>query len=650
MSRASYPMAMSLCRFFLVATAVAVVLARPAKAADEDLRAQFRLALEQAEQGLVPSSPDGSELRAYVLYPYLEGVRLLDAVRRTPGEDTDRAVMAFLDAQAQLPLAAELRGAWLTSLAERRQWAVFLRHYTHDPDLPVLACHAYQARIDSGDATVGAELQAFWEQAPQMPQACAPVFEWLDAQGGITPTQVVRRARKALADGNLELAQWLLRKLPPAQAAPLQQWVRLLRDPARELALLAERPDAAFEWDGVLAGFSRLARRDSERAYAVLGALARARIGAQRYAQLERWAALGLAWDHRAEALALFARLPAAVVDAQVHEWRIRAALWHGRQDLASAWIAALPPAQAAEPRWAYWRARMLERSGHAAAARSIYEALAQDNGYYGLLAAWRLQRPHRPRVRTFVSDPAIQAELLAQPGVQRARELYFIERDRWANAEWRAAVRGLDASRRLQAAHLAAQWGWHVQAVGLLAGLDALDILELSYPPAYEEAIFAHARRAGVPPELVYGVMRQESLFHPRAVSPSNAYGLLQLLLPTAREVARRHDERLPDRADLLRPEINIPLGVAYLREMRERFGGQVVVALAAYNAGPNAVRRWLPAQPMDADVWIENLPYDQTRGYVQKILWHMAAYHWQRHGEPLDLVPLLQPVRTPP
>src|SRR5690606_13381060 len=124
-------------------------------------------------------------------------------------------------------------------------------------------------------------------------------------------------------------------------------------------------------------------------------------------------------------------------------------------------------------------------------------------------------------------------------------------------------------------------------------------------------------ARDTGIPGHLVYGVMRQESLFNPRATSPSNAYGLLQLLLPTAREVARRRGDARPDRDDLMRPAVNVPLGATFLRELHQRFDGQWLPTLAGYNAGPNAVKRWLPQQPLAPDIWIENIPYNQTRGY---------------------------------
>jgi soluble lytic murein transglycosylase len=300
-------------------------------------------------------------------------------------------------------------------------------------------------------------------------------------------------------------------------------------------------------------------------------------------------------------------------------------------------------------PRWAYWRGRSLELLGREQQARQIFNRLAQENGYYSLLATWRLGERYRPTMRGFVDDLIAQSELLEQRGIQRARELLLAERDAWANLEWRAAVRELEPPLRIQAARLASSWDWHIQAVTILAELDIHDMYELSYPDPYGVLIRRHSRGVGVTDDLVYGVMRQESLFNPRAVSSANAYGLLQLLLPTAREVARRNGLGQPARADLMRPDVNIPLGANFLRELHDRFDGQWLPALASYNAGPNAARRWLPEQPLEPDIWIENIPFNETRGYIQRVLWHTTVYRWRQTGEPQEPTALLQPVRKP-
>ena len=128
-----------------------------------------------------------------------------------------------------------------------------------------------------------------------------------------------------------------------------------------------------------------------------------------------------------------------------------------------------------------------------------------------------------------------------------------------------------------------------------------------------------------------MYGVIRQESLYRVDAVSSAGARGLMQLQIDTARRTARYLKLPKPELTDLFIPAINTSLGAGHLRMLLDRFDGQLPVALAGYNAGPNAAARWLPAdQSVDADVWIENIPYDETREYVQRILWHRLLFTW--------------------
>lgn len=627
-----------------------LLAAAPVHAQDDALRAQFTVALQQVQAGVAATSPDSEALRRYVLYPYLQGARL-GAQLKPAVDGIDGEIAAFVAANVAPPATRDLRRRWLNSLAERGLWSDLLLHYAADAQDQGLVCHRYQARIVTGDtAGLREELAAFWADAPQMPAPCVAPFRWLQEQGAQTPELSERRARKALADGNVELAEWLIRPLPAATAAPLQQWARLLKDPGKELRAIAADPAQRFEWQAFVAGFSRLARRDSPAAAAVLRSFDRSRFDAAQYTELASWVGLGMSWDRRPEALDWFRTLPAAVPDERVYEWRVRSALWNGETALASEWLHQQPTAMAADPRWTYWRARSLEKLGRTQQSQSIYRGLVQENGYYSVLSAWRLGEKYRPQAETLPSDAALQKLLEARPEAIRARELHAVGQPAWANAEWNAATRDLDDAGRQQAARVAARWGWHVQAVSTLGQTSARNVLEILYPDPYAPDIRRGAQQVQLPPEWIYGVMRQESLFQPQAQSSANAYGLLQLLLPTAQGVARRWSLPRPTREDLFKPDVNIPLGAAYLREMTDRFDGQFLLTLAAYNAGPNAVPRWLPPSPMDADVWVENVPYNETRGYLQRIIWHIAARGWMSSGKPQDMSGLLVPVHQPP
>jgi len=317
----------------------------------------------------------------------------------------------------------------------------------------------------------------------------------------------------------------------------------------------------------------------------------------------------------------------------------------HREWRLALKWIDAMPPVQREEPRWRYFRARLIERN-HLKKAREIYEGLANEREYYGFLAAERIGRRPELRPKPIVDDLALQAELAALPEMQRAQELLRVEQPELALAELRHALRDRAAGARAQAARLAAGWGWHSPAVQLLSELQLWDDLWLRYPRPWDPQVEAAAKDTGLPEEWLYAVLRTESLYDPRAVSSADALGLLQLLLPTARSVAQRHGLALPARSDLFKPDVNIPLGARYLRELHGRFRDRFIVTLAAYNAGPSRIPGWLPREATDAEIWIENIPFNETRTYVQRTLANVVILGWRRSGQPTAVLPLLAPV----
>jgi soluble lytic murein transglycosylase len=148
----------------------------------------------------------------------------------------------------------------------------------------------------------------------------------------------------------------------------------------------------------------------------------------------------------------------------------------------------------------------------------------------------------------------------------------------------------------------------------------------ELAFPRPYPDLVDAATAKETVPPTLVYAVMREESAFDPEAASPSAAYGLLQLIVPTAAHYAK--SLKLPsDAHSLVRPDVNIPLGTAYLRKLRNEFPDNPGLAVPSYNAGEGATHRWLSPPLADSfDLWVESIPYDETRKYTKRVL----ASYW--------------------
>jgi soluble lytic murein transglycosylase len=137
--------------------------------------------------------------------------------------------------------------------------------------------------------------------------------------------------------------------------------------------------------------------------------------------------------------------------------------------------------------------------------------------------------------------------------------------------------------------------------------------------------------------------------LYRSDAASGRDALGLMQLRPGTARRTARDAQLPPPQRSDLFEPDINVMLGALNLNALLERFDGQLAVALAGYNAGPEAAQRWLPERSIDSDIWIENIPYNETRAYVRRVMWHRLVFEWLETARVETLDDWLAPVVMP-
>jgi soluble lytic murein transglycosylase len=606
-------------------------------------RRDFIAAMQRVRLHL-PEPPDSPALEAYVLHDYLTAARLRSELQQKPSEDLDATIDSFQKAHTGEPVMHNLRREWLESLADRQRWDWFLAR-ARDVTDPRLACDRLQALLATGGPSLATEALARWSQPQKQPSECDGVFAWLRSQGLLTPALAESRTRAALAAENARLAREFLADVPPPRAAPLLQWADLLSAPLAPLTRLADDPTLSVEPDALAAGFNRLSDIDAAAAAQLLPQLlARPDMTPALRARLGRSAALGLAYAH-APAAAAFGALAVDGADSQVQEWRARSALWAGDFKQALEWIDRMPSSLASQPRWRYWRARATAATQGNDAAAPLFEAIAGLRDYYGYLAADRLHRPYNLNARPSPDEATVQAALAAESGMVRAHELFDCDMTDEAILEWAVAAGGLQQDIKIQAARLAARWGWYAQSISALAQAGEWDDVRLRYPRPFPEAVEAAAKLSRLPPDWILAVMRQESLFRKDAVSRADARGLMQVQPATA-AVARRWHLPAPGRDSLFDPAVGAALGAAYLREMLDRYGDQLGVTLAAYNAGPIAVARWMPPKAMDADIWIENITYSETRGYVQHIIEHMVAYAWVRDAELPRLAALLPPI----
>lgn len=633
-------------------------LARPAWAADDPLaaaRSEFMGAYAAAEAGSIDAA-DSDRLRAYPLYAYLGAARLKAQLARTRPDDDggiDDAVAAFITAQGGTLVANDLRRAWLGSLATRKRWDRYLASLpaTLAANDSVLRCQQFAARIALNQtAGLGPAVVQQWQVTDKSLPACDAAFTWAREQKLLTPTLIEARARLVVRNGYAALAKVIAAPLPSELGAPINQWAALIEQPQRAIDALIADPSRTVETEALQDGWLRLARADPDAAAARYAGLRQSRVLDDAAASpFARSLALGMAWSRKPDTLSYFAQVLPADLDSLSTEWWARSALWAGDWPQAAKAIAAMSDTQRSEQRWRYWAARAAAAGGDPAAG-DLLTTLALEDGWYPALAAAQTGSSYVPHPQTLTRDAAVIGKIESQAGFIRARELFRVALRNQATAEFWAAFEPLDEAARFQAVHMTMGWGWYEQGVATATRMKLFTEYALLYPRPYDAPVKAGVALSGLTDNLIYGVLRQESLYRADAVSSANAYGLLQMLPETATRTARKWQRPLPSRAMLFDPEVNVPLGAAHLRDLVDRFNGQLPVAIAGYNAGPNAAARWLPAVQMPADVWIENIPYNETRTYVQRVLWHSMVFGWRQQGKPQPLAAWLKPVSLTP
>lgn len=576
-----------------------------------------------------------ADLEGYPLTPYLDYRELTRSLVHADPE----AIRQFLERERGSYLAHQLRRQWLHSLARREEWADYLAAWPGELHDTELQCHALRARLASGDRSALEAVAPLWNVGRSQPDACDPVFEaWMEADR-LTPAIAWSRHTKAVEANRLALASYIAKLMPESE----QERARLMRQVHRRPQLLTQphrfREQSESMQDIIAHGIRRLARRDAALALELWHGYDAQQLfsDAERLATQEVLAHRLIRQDHRQRADQLLARVP-ALNTTELVETQIREALRQLDWERAYTWLEQLPPQARESDRWRYWRARMietldLEETGPR--PDDLYTAVAAERSFYGFLSADKLgfdyRLLHQPAP---VSDEQLRATATL-PVMQRARELLMVGETLNANREWYFSVRSLSREQILAAGKLAQSWGWHRKGIQAMANGRYWDDLQVRFPLAYREHVQRAAEATAIQPTLLFAIARQESAFMPDARSPAGALGLMQLMPATARQTARKAGVRYRQ-SDLLSPEKNIVLGSRYLSELLSEFEGNRILAAAAYNAGPYRVKQWLSEreQKLPYDVWIETIPFRETRGYVQKVLSYSVIYSY-RMGE---------------
>ena len=626
----------SICFCFLF-TAFALDTAQAAS------RAQQRQYYDEAKQALArgdsgPYRRHAAALRDYPLEPYLAYDDLTARLKTASNAEIEK----FLAEHGDLPQISWMKLRWLRLLAARGDWKPFVAHYDPAMNFTELDCLFGRYQLENGHQKQGnATAERLWLVGKSQHESCDPLFERWAANGQLTEDMRWKRAKLAVENGNYGLASFLVKSL-----STLKSQGELLVDVAQKPQMLSspERfmPATPAMGDVVAVGLRRLARQDPEKALGLLETYAkRMSFSDDEKVAIARQIGLTLAKRADPRALKVMADYDPQLRDNTVSEWRARLLLRLGRWEEAHALTQRFPEELANSNRWRYWQARSLQLAQpQNQKAVQLYQPVAAERDFYGFLSADRIQAPYQLNHQPLAIAPRVMQKVRNTAGIRRAMEFHARGQIVDGRREWYHASRLFSRDEMVAQAQLAYEMEWYFPAIRTISQAKYWDDLDIRFPMAHRNSLVGAAKARDLHPSWVFAVTRQESAFMADARSHVGATGLMQLMPATAKETAKRFNIPFSSPQQLLNPSVNVQLGAAYLSQIYGQFNGNRVLASAAYNAGPGRVRQWLrDAKHLSFDVWVENIPFDETRQYVQNVLAYSVIYG-QKLNAPQPLV----------
>ncbi|MED5620452.1 lytic transglycosylase domain-containing protein [Ideonella sp. BN130291] len=641
----------------VLAGSAPVVLAQPVSAADA-IVLDAREALRKRDRDRLAADRAAAVVGRHPLASWVDYWELSNRLSEAQQPELE----AFYARWPNTYVEDRLRNDWLLELGHRRDWANFTREFPRfrmNDDREV-TCYALLTEHLAG-RDVTQQAKAAWRAQRDVDEGCNLLATTMVEAGRFTVDDVWRTARLAMELNRLRVVRFAAGLVSPQAAAAVGE---LIDEPARYLTRKA----------------SVMGRTQSELTALAVMRMAWNDPGAAAGQLEQRWQhalsaeLAGNTWAVVAKQAA-FKLMPEAVPYYQAAwkaghkrgatsiDWTDDALAWGVRSALRSArgsdrWlqvrqmIGAMSPAERKDPAWVYWEARAIaalalpgaEGDAARAQSRQLLESIASPLSFYGLLAAEDIGLPLALPDKPTALMPEEEARAQQHPGLQRALLLINIGLRNEGVREWNFWLRGMSDRELLAAAQVACDrevWDRCINTSDRTR--EEVDI-EQRFPTPFRNDLLAKAREMGIDPAYVYGLIRQESRFVTDARSSVGASGLMQVMPTTARWTAKKlgmpfSPEMITDR------DTNLRIGTGYLKLVLDDFGGSQALAAAAYNAGPTRPRRWREGPVLEPAIWAENVPFNETRDYVKKVLANAALYAAVLTGQPPSLKARLGP-----
>lgn len=575
----------------------------------------------QAYQAIRP------QIANYPLTPYVDyRAFLTDIENRTPKE-----VNSFTEKYQSFPFSARVRANYLDALAKTNQWKLLAEYQTEEPRDQRYRCYFYFAKWTQGEKELAYKgAQDLWLTGSSVSYACDTLFdEWTKA-GLRDDEMVLQRMLLGFKSSNSGLFKYLDKMLVSDEAKRQSKDLQALyADPSDVLAFSKKSKITPFNQQLTEYAFRMLIRQNTAQAVEDFDQVMKGqKIPQSAQVELSNYASAWL-MNTDSEKLAKWRdqMLNKQGVTNRL-ERRARIAIQNGDWNDLAHWISKLPEKDQQTLRWQYWLARVEFSQGKDKQATQRLKKILGQRNFYSAAAANLLGEPIRYQSK-LLNEPLPDISK-HQPALDRIAEMIAVDKINAAKSEWRWLLWHSTQSEKKALVKYASNKRWHNFTVVATIEADMWDYTSLRFPIAHRWWFNFYSKKNDVPLITLMSLARQESALDIEARSPVGARGIMQIMPTTAQHTADVYGLEYSNADDLYNVQKNIEIGSSYLGGLLDDFNHNRIFAFAAYNAGPHRVKQWRARtnQSIDAYSFIEAIPFDETRGYVQNILMFETYY----------------------
>ncbi|WP_299072372.1 lytic transglycosylase domain-containing protein [uncultured Paraglaciecola sp.] len=564
------------------------------------------------------------QLEGYPLKPYVE----LKTLSKFPFMANKAPIERFLSQYEGTPLDLPLRKKWLRYLSKQNQPELF-SHFYRDIGNTGFTCKYGEILLQKDPTSSQAfELaEKLWVVGKSQPSDCDALFKQWQSAGKRTPDLIWKRLSLAAGGGNHTLVPYLKTLLPQNQQYLADLWLKVRRSPS-QVSRLSNFPGIYKEKEAeiLIYGLKRLVSHDRDLALrSWLKISKKYSFTAQQLKKISHRFAIFLALKNHDKAELWLEKASHYEPDAELLRWHLAHVLRQQNWQHALDVINFVPKDVSADNVFQYWKARAYEQLGAQELSKTGLQKLSKQRHYYGFLASGKLSEVASLNDNPLRISQGDLDELAALPAAQRAFEFRELGRNLSARREWIFLQRQLTQPQKLTAAVLASKHKWHDQAIFGFSKAGYLDDLRRRFPMPFDNQLHYSAKKNNIDVAWAYAIVRRESSFMPDAASHVGALGLMQVMPSTARYITKQKISR----KSLFNPNRNVELGTQYMRYLMNKVDNNPILATASYNAGWRRVKQWLPKQDtIPLDLWIETIPFKETRNYVKAVLAYQQIY----------------------